>query len=466
MAARDDIRRIIGQEYGLSSDPLEAELGLAAEPGARQQQLFAEGGVLIRELQKRREQQMQEKTTSGWDPRFWRGVQESAQERPDVVGAETISSMSGERFSPVGPGASDIQRDIASVLFASPGGQASKLAETTSPEDVEEYFKSREMTSRYDEGLPEGTRAQLEAAGTLGDIGIGVGAGVTAGLTRGGQQATKIGRLSRRKRGTVGDIVGTKPNKAMKDRVREEIRQELADPTTGEPIAEGVKIPDKLIQERVRDARLRQAMLSERVEAGLGEKPYLAHVQEEPLPGGARYAEGIGMEEGSTLSKPSEIRVSQANLREMSEAAQLEQIGHEVGHGAAHGLQRQAPATQAWRQAEQDMIERLHTEKIRRKYGAEPADLDELLEYHGELERGMGEELAGEGGPAAQEAGQQLKGLQEADLRQIYRPNVATGQMRHGPDEGIADLFQMMSENPEQLTPSVRQLLINAGFKL
>lgn len=468
MPARDDVRRMIEQEYGLSDDPLENELGLAADPAARQQQLFAGGGALMTELTKRRQEQTQreneQSTTAMFDPNYWPGMARHLQERPDIAGAEMVSGMTGERTGPLG-GKSDIQRDLASVFQ----GMETNIPGSDSPEEVEDYFKSREMTSRYDENLPPGMRAQLETAGTIGDVGLGVGAGVAGSVRKGA--TTKLGRLSPRKRRTVGDLVGTKPNKTMKDLVRKQIRQEMADPTSGKPIGDTVKVPDKLVQQRIREARLRQAMLSGRVEAGLSSRPFMATIQDEPLKGGAFFRKG---------ADETEIGVSRANMQKMSEAAQREQIGHEVGHGAAHGLEDQAPATQAWREAEQDMIESIHAEKTLRKHGGKPTDirpgggLDEYMDYHGRLEQDMKDEIEGaaalgwkEGGyTASQEAGTQLKALHEADLRQIYRPHSAESQLRHGPDEGLADLFQMMSENPEKLTPGVRQLLIDAGFKL
>ena len=471
MAARDDVRNIIKQEYGLSSDPLEAELGLAADPAARQQQLFAEGGSLMQELMKRRQAQVQyeneESTTAMLDPNYWSGMKRHLGERPDIAGAEMMSGMTGERVGPLG-GKSEIQRDIGEVAVQQdPQSWFGRQAMGTDREELEDYFRSREMTSRNDPNLSKGMKAQLETAGNIADIVSGTTAGIVGSMSKAGRQATKIGRLSPRRRGTVADKVGTKPNKAMRDRVRKEMRQEFADPTTGESIQEGVRIPDSLVEQRIREDRLKLAMLSERVEASIGEKPWRAAMfqGEEPFKGGASYVEGIGMEEGSTLLKPSEITVGEANLRKMSKAAQSKQLKHEGGHGATFGLQRQAPATQAWRQGEQELIERIHAEKMVRKHGGKPRNMDELMDYHGELERGMQEEIT-EGLGASQQAGRELKALNDADLLQPYRPTDVTGQMRHGPDEGIADLFQMMIEHPEQLTPTVRQLLIDAGFKL
>lgn len=87
------------------------------------------------------------------------------------------------------------------------------------------------------------------------------------------------------------------------------------------------------------------------------------------------------------------------------------------------------------------------------------------LEQLGRVEREMAKEHAA--GGVAGDAGRQLKALDDASERQLYRPGkTGLGRLQHGADEGLADLLQQMSQSPETLTPSARKILIEAGFEL
>lgn len=436
MPAKDDVRRAMG--YALSSDPMEAELGLAADPTIRQQQLFGEGGALLREMQRRRARQQEQQTTSIWDPKYWSGLKHSVQERPDVAGAEMVSGMTGERMGPPGiSGTADIQRDLAAVLFGpQASGHGKEMGAGVDPQDVEEYFKSRELTSRYDEGLPQGTRAQLETAGTLGEVGVGVGAGMGAGmLNRGTGGVTRAGlseaeqmmaeRIARQEAGGLTTLA----EQGVKREVTQGGPRRAVDPTLGgadparvkelyrtntqKELAEGMGVPEGEMRNYLRRNKIKKPKgarehvrekMQEAIDPDTGvrmEEGYSPAPGYEQMVREARARQGMlspeierGLSErpfravardepipgGASYregigAEPSRVKLSRESMAQASPAQRQGTIGHETAHGSVHGLERQAPDTSSGIIAEHQMMQRIRSQK----------QLDRLGEYAAEM---------------------------------------------------------------------------------
>ena len=517
MPARDDIRALIEQHLAQGPQPQDQGGtrvgGLVPEP-TPWQQLTRAGGTVPARL-------------GG----------ETAPAAPITPFGMIAAKPGREQDAPMGEFAGG-QAGIADI-FAQVLGQDPESA--MGPVDTEEARTAARqaaapITSLAEEAVPlqspeAGRQAELAEMLTtevaLAPLGAGLG-----GKKPPGKVATGVPTRGRTRRMQRGEL------KSMKDRVRERVRQEMADPE-GRPIGKDVEVPDRIVEQEVRTERLNQAMMSERSAAGLGSKPYEGYIVpgEKALPHGASYREGIGgvdLPEGGFESRPSRITTGAANRKAMSATERKRQVGHEVGHGNVHQLSNQGDATARWRankHSTRDTVHNLAQSKKLKDFAGEmegrpsgPKNLDDYitmrmheanqvdstmalrqlkelrdllkqnrrfeqsdlstvntwkhgtddtlkrrmkgqLEMLGRVEREMAEEHAG--GGVAGDAGRQLKALDDASERQLYRPGkTGLGRLQHGADEGLADLLQQMSQTPETLTPSARKILIDAGFEL